>query len=61
MTKDEANGVTVNDSKGRAVPFGSAIKYDYKNMSFSLKYQFETAAINRPEGNNLWFKFVYAL
>jgi hypothetical protein len=60
VTNDEANGVTVNDSKGRVVAFGPVIKYDYKNMSFNLKYQFETAAINRPEGNNLWFKFVYA-
>ncbi len=60
VTDDEANGVTVHDSKGRVVAFGPAIKYDYKNMAFSFKYQFETAAENRPEGNNLWFKFVYA-
>ena len=60
VTDDEANGTTVNDSKGRVFAFGPALKYDYKNMTFSLKYQFETAAENRPEGNNLWFKFVYA-
>jgi hypothetical protein len=60
MTNDEADGVTVNDSKGRVFAYGPALKYDYKNMAFSLKYQFETAAKNRPEGNNLWFKFVYA-
>lgn len=60
VTDDEANGKTVNDSKGRVVALGPALKYDYKNMAFSLKYQFETAAENRPEGNNLWFKFVYA-
>jgi hypothetical protein len=60
ITDDEANGVTVPNNKGRVVAFGPALKYDYKNMAFSLKYQFETAARNRPEGNNLWFKFVYA-
>ena len=58
VTDDEANGVSGN--KGRVVALGPALKYDYKNMAFSLKYQFETAAENRPEGNNLWFKFVYA-
>lgn len=60
VTEDEANGVKVNDSKGKVFAFGPGLKYDYKNMAFSLKYQFETAAENRPEGNNLWFKFVYA-
>lgn len=60
VTNDKANGTMVNDSKGRVLAFGPALKYDYKNMAFSLKYQFETAAENRPEGNNLWFKFVYA-
>lgn len=60
VTDDEANGKTVNDSAGRVIALGPAFKYDYKNMAFSLKYQFETAAENRPEGNNLWFKFVYA-
>jgi len=59
-TDDEANGATVPDNKGRVVALGPALKYDYKNMSFSLKYQFETAAENRPEGDNLWFKFIYA-
>jgi len=60
VTKDEADGVKLNGSKGRVVAFGPAVKYDYKNMAFSLKYQFETLAENRPEGNNLWLKFVYA-
>jgi hypothetical protein len=60
VTEDEADGVAIKDSKGRVFAFGPALKYDYKNMAFSLKYQFETAAENRPEGNNLWVKFVYA-
>lgn len=60
VTDDRANGRTVDDSKGRVVALGPALKYDYRNMSFSFKYQFETAAENRPEGENLWFKFIYA-
>lgn len=60
VTDDEADGEKVNNSKGKVFAYGPAIKYDYKNMAFSLKYQFETAAENRPEGNNLWFKFIYA-
>jgi hypothetical protein len=59
VTQDKADGAEV-DNKGRVFAFGPALKYDYKNMAFSLKYQFETAAENRPEGNNLWLKFVYA-
>jgi len=60
VTDDESNGVTVHNNKGSVFSIGPAIKYDYKQMSFSLKYLFETAANNRPEGDNLWFKFVYA-
>jgi hypothetical protein len=60
VTDDESNGAKVNNSKGSVVAIGPAIKYDYKKMSFSLKYLFETAANNRPEGDNLWFKFSYA-
>jgi hypothetical protein len=60
VTDDEMNGTKVHDNKGRVAAFGPAVKYDYKNMSFSLKYLFETAAENRPEGDNLWFKFTYA-
>lgn len=60
VTDDELNGVTVQNNKGSVVAIGPAIKYDYKNMSFSLKYLFESAANNRPEGENLWFKFSYA-
>jgi hypothetical protein len=60
VTDDESNGITVHNNKGSVVALGPAFKYDYKNMSFSLKYLFETAAYNRPQGDNLWFKFVYA-
>lgn len=60
VTDDESKGVTVPDNKASVVSLGPVFKYDYKNMSFSLKYLFETAACNRPQGDNLWFKFVYA-
>jgi len=59
-TKDEADGDTVDKSKGRVIGLGPALKYDYKNMSFTLKYMLETEAKNRPQGDNLWFKFLYA-
>lgn len=63
VTDDEQNGATVplnNGFKGRVFAFGPAVKYDYRNMSLSLKYDFETAVQNRPEGESLWFKFIYA-
>jgi len=59
MTSDEANGLKVGN-RGQVAAFGPALKYDYKNMSLSLKYLFETEARNRPQGDNLWFKFIYA-
>jgi hypothetical protein len=59
MTSDEQNGVK-NGNRGQVAAFGPALKYDYKNMSLSLKYLFETEVRNRPVGDNLWFKFVYA-
>jgi hypothetical protein len=59
-TDDESNGVKVSDKRGQVAAFGPALKYDYKNMSLSLKYLFETEVRNRPAGDNLWFKFVYA-
>jgi hypothetical protein len=71
ITDDKVNGETVktimNGSlpvdpgfKGQVFAVGPEIKYDYKNMSFILKYLFETAVENRTQGNDLWFKFVYA-
>ena len=69
VTNDKINGekVTFPDFlgfedgfKGQAVAVGPAVKYSYKNMSFILKYLWETEVEQRPEGQNLWFKFVYA-
>lgn len=60
-TDDKVNGVTTpNGSKGQVFSIGPAVQYGYKNMSFTLKWQPEFEAKNRPEGNNFWFNFVYA-
>jgi hypothetical protein len=55
---DDAQGSTM--SKGMTVSVGPQLKYDYRNMSFTLKYLFEVESYNRPQGNNLWAKFSYA-
>lgn len=46
-------------NKGRALGIGPIVQYNYKNMFFNLKYQFETIVKNRPEGGKLWLKFYY--
>lgn len=67
LTNDKLNGNTVAASpvnsagnKGQLFGVGPAIKYDYKNMSFTLKYQKEMMAENKPEGDRFWVKFLYA-
>jgi hypothetical protein len=61
-TDDKVDGDTFLDGfKGRAFAMGPQVKYDYKNMAFTLKYLEETAVQNRPDGGGLWFKFLYAL
>ncbi|MGD0277511.1 MAG: transporter [Syntrophales bacterium] len=61
-TDDELNGTKVGDDgfKGKVFALGPQVSYDYKNMSLTFKWQPERDAENRPEGNNLWFKFMYA-
>jgi hypothetical protein len=61
-TADKLNDVKVGPDgfKGQVFAFGPQVKYDYKNMSFILKYQTETSVKYRPEGDKFWFKFVYA-
>nr|WP_320190250.1 transporter [uncultured Desulfobacter sp.] len=58
-TDDELSGVNV-DNKGQALSIGPAIQYNYKNMFFNLKVQFDTNVENRPRGEKYWFKFMYA-
>ncbi|MCG6941815.1 MAG: transporter [Thiohalocapsa sp.] len=60
-TDDELDGRTfLGGFRGRAFAIGPEVKYDHKNMAFTLKYLAETAVENRPEGGSLWFKFLYA-
>jgi hypothetical protein len=69
VTNDEIDGEKVkfpeplgfeDGFKGQAIAVGPAVKYSYKNMSFTLKYLWETEVEHRPEGQSLWVKFLYA-
>jgi hypothetical protein len=69
FTNDKINGETVTfpDSlgfedgfKGQVFAVGPAVRYHFKNMCFTLKYLWETNVEQKPEGQDLWFKFVYA-
>jgi hypothetical protein len=61
-TNDEKNGdkVGADGFKGRVMAIGPQAAYNYKNMAFTLKWQKEFEAKNRPQGNNFWGKFMYA-
>jgi hypothetical protein len=62
VTDDKQAGILVgtDGNKGRVFAAGPQVKYDYKNMSFMLKYQREMAVENKPLGDKFWLKFVYA-
>lgn len=60
-TNDELNGEKfLGGFRGQVFAVGPQVKYDYKNMSFTLKYQKEMDVENKPEGDKFWFKFMYA-
>jgi len=62
-TKDDFRGqndITFDGNKGRIFAFGPAVEYNYKNMFFKVKYQYETAVTNKPEGQRYWFNYIYA-
>ena len=59
ITSDEVDGVALN-TKGRTLACGPQVSYQYKNMSLAAKYQQEMEVRNKPEGERLWLKFVYA-
>jgi hypothetical protein len=53
----------LNDDEGHhseVFAVGPGVWYNYKNMFFELRTQFEMEADNKTEGQNLWFNFVYA-
>jgi hypothetical protein len=60
-TNDEQNGNKVGSDgfEGRVFAIGPVVQYGYKNMNFTLKWQPEFEARNRPEGNKFWFNLVY--
>ncbi|WP_319575959.1 transporter [uncultured Desulfobacter sp.] len=58
-TDDEDSGGDIGN-KGKAFSIGPAIQYNYKNMFFNAKVQFDTNVENRPKGEKFWFKFMYA-
>jgi hypothetical protein len=61
ITDDEIDGEEVPGGfKGEVFAIGPSVRYDYKNMTFNVKYQKEIGAENKPEGDKFWFKFVYA-
>ena len=60
LTDDESNGVTVQNNSIQTVSVGPAVQYNYKNMFFNAKYQWDTSVKNGPEGQKLWLKFMYA-
>ncbi|HOE19225.1 MAG TPA: transporter [Syntrophorhabdaceae bacterium] len=61
-TNDSIRNEAVNfdGNKGRNFAIGPALHYNYKNMFFKLKYQWETATKNMVEGQRAWFTFIYA-
>jgi len=62
VTDDELNGVKVSPDgfRGQVYAMGPQVQYNYKNMSFSLKWQKEFEAQYKPEGDKLWLKFMLA-
>jgi hypothetical protein len=61
-TEDEDHGSKVGSDgfEGRVFAVGPQVQYNYRNMSFTAKWQPEFEARNKPEGNKFWLNFVYA-
>jgi hypothetical protein len=61
-TDDEQYGTKVGSDgfRGRVIGMGPQASYNYKNMAFTLKWQKEFDVRNRPQGDNFFFKFMYA-
>ncbi|MEC4677235.1 MAG: transporter [Nitrospirota bacterium] len=59
ITDDERNGIKIGN-RGKTIALGPQVFYGTKDWSFSLKWHHEVETINRPEGNWLWFKFIFS-
>jgi hypothetical protein len=60
VTGDSGQGALMGDFKGQVFAVGPQLKYDYRNMAFSVKYQREMLVENKPEGNKFWLNLMYA-
>jgi hypothetical protein len=52
--------IAFDGNKSKAFAVGPAINYNYKNMYFRVKVQFDTMVENRPETQRYWFDWMYA-
>ncbi len=48
------------ENHSRVFAVGPGLWYNYKNMFFSLRNQYELGARNTTQGYNIWAKFTYA-
>ncbi len=56
-----AGPVDAGDNKGQTIAVGPQVAYQYKGVSFILKYQHEFETENKFEGDKFWLKIVAAL
>lgn len=59
-TDDELDGKDIEDNRGKAFAIGPVVKLNYKRFSLVAKMQREFGVKNRPRGENLWIKIIYA-
>ncbi|NDY90363.1 SphA family protein [Ideonella livida] len=62
LNEDQQGGASLSGSKGKALAIGPSVKYDSgKGWFVTAKWQKETTAENRAQGNALWLKAVFPL
>jgi hypothetical protein len=64
ITKDKISDREPEDANfsgalTRAFSVGPAVAYNYKNMFFKAKAQWDLYSINRPQTQRYWFNFIY--
>lgn len=55
----EGEAANFSGNKSAAFSTGPAIAYNYKNMFFKAKAQWDLYSKNRPETQRYWFNFIY--
>jgi hypothetical protein len=53
------SGYNFSGALTRAFSTGPAVAYNYKNMFFKAKAQFDLYSVNRPVTQRYWFNFIY--